>query len=160
MYNESIGGFGGVGEGKFRTERTKTGRCTNTYCQQGMENRVWAIFRYATVVRGKRQNTWLGLFLLFSGCELRNTPRDTHNPSPPHRFQHDPQSSTLWVSSVTILPSGVSFRGALNSGGYTRNAPNSGRDLARDRRGSTYNEREGRGYTVTRQHTSWCGETH
>lgn len=61
----------------------------------------------------------------------------------PHRFQHDPHSSTLWVSSVTIFPSGVSFRGALNSGGYTRNAPNSGRDLARDRNGSTFKVLDG-----------------
>lgn len=58
----------------------------------------------------------------------------------PHRFQHDPHSSTLCVSSVMILPSGVSFRGALNSGGYTRNAPNSGRDLANERKGSTWRE--------------------
>jgi hypothetical protein len=41
------------------------------------------------------------------------------------------------VSSRTILPSGVSFCGALNSGGYTRKAPNSGLFLASDRSGST-----------------------
>lgn len=75
----------------------------------------------------------------------------THSSSP-HRFQHDPHSSTLWVSSVTILPSGVSLRGALNSGGYTRNAPNSGRPLARDRRGSTYNRDRRRG---TQLYTSY-----
>lgn len=55
----------------------------------------------------------------------------------PHRFQHDPHSSTLRVSSVTYLPSGVSFDGALNSGGYTRKAPNSGLPFAKERRGST-----------------------
>ena len=76
----------------------------------------------------------------------------------PHRFQHDPQSSTLWVSSVTILPSGVSFRGALNSGGYTRNAPNSGRDLARDRKGSTFEVNGGGGGGGRGGGGHWGGE--
>lgn len=80
----------------------------------------------------------------FQKCIIDHSPVSQHLPLKTrnahkisHRFQHDPHSSTLCVSSVMILPSGVSFKGALNSGGYTRNAPNSGRDFARDRSGST-----------------------
>ena len=72
----------------------------------------------------------MSMMRMISGSSYDDCTLDTY------RFHAEPHRSIRALSSNTMVPSGVSFAGASYSGGYTRNACNSGFPLAKDRRGS------------------------